>query len=471
MGSKASCTAVFTGRRGRRAALSVGLAVAITLFVGFGEAWAAEFPAPWVAPQAMSTQTGSQYHRYYPGMFEDDRWAVDFTDGCRRGIPVVAPFNGTIVRARSTARGNQVIVSADAVRLYVGVAHLNTLAVSEQQRVSQGQLLGTVGNTGNTAGSCPHIHMAAWSGTGDGAGMPITRLSGQAVYGGARITGQTPPAPSVVPRMAVINGQDALFVKEGDPFQAWVRELAAGDARAVAMSGNRIYAINGCGASYLKDGPLNAAWVLETGCGDSRAIAVTQNRLAVINGCGALYTKEGPANAPWVRQLDCGDARAVALAGNRIYAINGCGASYLKDGPLNAAWVQETGCGDSRAIAVTQNRLAVINGCGALYTKEGPANAAWVKQLECGDARAVAMGGNRIYAINGCEASYLKDGPLNAAWVLETGCGDSRDIAVTQNRLAVINGCGALYTKDGPANAAWVRQVTCEDARKVALAN
>jgi murein DD-endopeptidase MepM/ murein hydrolase activator NlpD len=140
----------------------------------------------------MTIMTGSPYHKYYPGVYEDDRYAIDVNDRCRRGIPVAAPFAGSVVRSTSTARGRQVIIKADGAGLYVGLAHLDSIAGGAflGAHVSRGQVVGSVGNSGPYAGSCPHIHMGVWSGTRSGAGVPIRQLSGQAVYGGARIVGQ-----------------------------------------------------------------------------------------------------------------------------------------------------------------------------------------------------------------------------------------------------------------------------------------
>jgi uncharacterized protein YceK len=116
--------------------------------------------------------------------------------------------------------------------------------------------------------------------------------------------------------MAFINGCGAMFTKDGPADAAWIQQLACGDARAVALGGNRIAAINGCGAMVGKDGPPDAAWLAETQCNDAQAIAVTQTRMALINGCGAMFTKDGAADAASVRQLDCGDAHALSLAGS-----------------------------------------------------------------------------------------------------------------------------------------------------------
>jgi len=85
------------------------------------------------------------------------------------GTPVVAAVPGVVVHAGKHvykkgwgwAFGIHVIVDNDAFSdgtagLWAGYCHLNGVNVSVGQRVRQGQLLGTSGNTGRSTG--PHLH-------------------------------------------------------------------------------------------------------------------------------------------------------------------------------------------------------------------------------------------------------------------------------------------------------------------------
>lgn len=85
------------------------------------------------------------------------------------GTPVVAAVPGVVVHAGKHiykkgwgwAFGIHVIVTNDAFEngtpgLWAGYCHLNGVNVSVGQRVRQGQLLGTSGNTGRSTG--PHLH-------------------------------------------------------------------------------------------------------------------------------------------------------------------------------------------------------------------------------------------------------------------------------------------------------------------------
>lgn len=85
------------------------------------------------------------------------------------GTPVVAAVPGVVVHAGKHiykkgwgwSFGIHVIIDNDAFEngspgLWAGYCHLNGVNVSVGQRVRQGQLIGTSGNTGRTSG--PHLH-------------------------------------------------------------------------------------------------------------------------------------------------------------------------------------------------------------------------------------------------------------------------------------------------------------------------
>jgi len=74
--------------------------------------------------------------------------------------------------------GNHVVIQLDGLEVYVGLAHLmrGSVAVKAGERVSAGQPLGRVGNSGNT--SEPHLHIHAKRGGSpesilDGEGIPM----------------------------------------------------------------------------------------------------------------------------------------------------------------------------------------------------------------------------------------------------------------------------------------------------------
>jgi murein DD-endopeptidase MepM/ murein hydrolase activator NlpD len=83
------------------------------------------------------------------------------------GTPVIAPEDGLIVKAGAwnpSGYGRAVLVRVDTAKgpLFVLYAHLNRVQVKRGQRVSRGESIGTVGNSGS-AGRLPrsesHVHI------------------------------------------------------------------------------------------------------------------------------------------------------------------------------------------------------------------------------------------------------------------------------------------------------------------------
>lgn len=87
--------------------------------------------------------------------YRSDHRAIDIA--APAGSPVTASDRGVVLRAgwNNQGYGNFVIVdhNIDYLTLY---AHMSDIFVSEGEVVAQGQILGTVGSTGNSTG--PHLH-------------------------------------------------------------------------------------------------------------------------------------------------------------------------------------------------------------------------------------------------------------------------------------------------------------------------
>ncbi|WP_066794754.1 M23 family metallopeptidase [Sphingomonas soli] len=76
-----------------------------------------------------------------------------------RGTPVLAAASGIVEKIFESANGGHTIYIRTADRSVVHYyAHLDAYAVSEGQKVTQGQQIATVGNTGSAAGGAPHLH-------------------------------------------------------------------------------------------------------------------------------------------------------------------------------------------------------------------------------------------------------------------------------------------------------------------------
>jgi peptidoglycan LD-endopeptidase LytH len=76
------------------------------------------------------------------------------------GTPVVAPVAGIVDQVEYSALGGRAAWLRDDAGLRYYFAHLHTIAVTRGQRLAAGGLIGTVGQTGNAAGTGPHLHFA-----------------------------------------------------------------------------------------------------------------------------------------------------------------------------------------------------------------------------------------------------------------------------------------------------------------------
>ena len=90
------------------------------------------------------------------------------------GTPVLAPTDGVVSRRHWNRLGGRTlyVTSADG-RLDFYFAHLDTYAdgVEIGTRVARGQVIGTVGSTGNARG--PHLHLQVLDKRGRGRGTPV----------------------------------------------------------------------------------------------------------------------------------------------------------------------------------------------------------------------------------------------------------------------------------------------------------
>jgi len=80
-----------------------------------------------------------------------------------RGTPAVAAVDGVVTRVRNGGLGGKVVWVRDADGHSLYYAHLDTQLVQRGMRVSVGDTLGLVGNTGNARTTPPHLHFGIYS--------------------------------------------------------------------------------------------------------------------------------------------------------------------------------------------------------------------------------------------------------------------------------------------------------------------
>lgn len=119
-----------------------------------------------------------------------------------RGTPVIAAEAGRVTRVGDTPRGGKnVWVRGDNRSFYY--AHLDSIAVSSGDRVMRGDVLGTVGNTGNAVTTSPHLHFGIYK-LAQGAVDPLP-LVGRKKSAGT----YTPPHVEPAPHWLSINTEKA----------------------------------------------------------------------------------------------------------------------------------------------------------------------------------------------------------------------------------------------------------------------
>ncbi len=79
--------------------------------------------------------------------------------GAPKGTPVVSVSAGVVKRVVEKGNGGkQVWIEDRSTSSTFYYAHLDSQLVEEGQRVTEGQQIGTVGNTGNASKGPPHLH-------------------------------------------------------------------------------------------------------------------------------------------------------------------------------------------------------------------------------------------------------------------------------------------------------------------------
>lgn len=108
---------------------------------------------------------------------------IDIGKGGRGGsIPIVAAASGSVIRANyDRSYGNVVMIThvIDGQVMTTVYGHMESLSVSNGQRVEKGQMLGYMGSTGHSTGPHLHfeIHHGPWNGSRTNAVNPLKYVS------------------------------------------------------------------------------------------------------------------------------------------------------------------------------------------------------------------------------------------------------------------------------------------------------
>lgn len=127
-----------------------------TVHVGGSASYAISFPVEGRTPSAIAGRWGDGRD----GGVRDHKGVDIFAP---RGTPVLAVTSGTISTVETTATGGRVVWERDDARgLLFFYAHLEEQLTTEGKKVSAGDVIGTVGNSGNASGGSTHLHFGVF---------------------------------------------------------------------------------------------------------------------------------------------------------------------------------------------------------------------------------------------------------------------------------------------------------------------
>ncbi|GGN32242.1 tape measure protein [Deinococcus daejeonensis] len=184
--------------------------------------------------------SGKDYH--HDGAVRADATHNGIDYGAPRGSTILAPFSG-MVTFRSDARNGNVFDLVDAEGQRLTGIHLDSFnkeiqaalrAGAKSVFVEQGTRLGTVGNTGTTAGSYPHLHLMAY--LPDGTIVDATKVKFVSMKDAAAAQGVTTGTTGTPSITDVFGGGAAVTTKDLKDYSLTLADWAKNQARALELA-------------------------------------------------------------------------------------------------------------------------------------------------------------------------------------------------------------------------------------------
>lgn len=184
--------------------------------------------------------SGKDYH--HDGAVRADATHNGIDYGAPRGSTILAPFSG-MVTFRSDARNGNVFDLVDAEGQRLTGIHLDSFnkeiqaalrAGAKSVFVEQGTRLGTVGNTGTTAGSYPHLHLMAY--LPDGTIVDATKVKFVSMKDAAAAQGVTTGTTGTPSITDVFGAGAAVTTKDLKDYSLTLADWAKNQARALELA-------------------------------------------------------------------------------------------------------------------------------------------------------------------------------------------------------------------------------------------
>lgn len=146
--------------------------------------WRAPFLVPLAGEAPITTYFGEI--RFVNGVETGRHSGMDF--GVPTGTPILAPAPGKVLLAESLIVTGHTVIIDHGMNLFTTYYHMDRTDVVPDQWVTQGEVIGTVGNTGFSTG--PHLHWTATIGNTPVDPWPLTQRSPLSIE---PIRDRTPP--------------------------------------------------------------------------------------------------------------------------------------------------------------------------------------------------------------------------------------------------------------------------------------
>lgn len=256
--------------------------------------------APWTAGVTMTVGTPGNFYGQ-GGHVGSDYYAVDINGlgggNTDCGQPIRATSAGKVIAAvhGTTGYGNYVLI--DHGSGYTSrYAHLQSIVVSVGETVVHGEVVGYMGDTGNST-AC-HLHFVIYL---HGNSVPPSPMSGVALYDGVRIVSNNVPPDLTPPTVRITS----------PPARTWERGVLTVTATASDASGIKLVSLRIDGGASLGDSAAPYAWSWDTRKAKDGAHTLTATAVDKTGNTASTSIVSYVDNTPPVASITSPDAGTV----------------------------------------------------------------------------------------------------------------------------------------------------------------